>query len=341
MTIAYTSTATIALILVVLHYIFVYHPDAAYAAAREGIKHEHPSKINPIDEYLLYWRMGAERETRGIEGWGEKGMRVRNALTYVRSLSSFPCQTNPGQAMLTMSDFQLITGLSILISGFTQLDTGISAYHWQRLVQLAWFSSITHLCTLTALRNYFRRHSIGYFWRLPGMIILVLMLIVALVPTGQYTWEAIIYENAIQQDIKLRPQPTDLAICYFHSHENTCPSGWFQRECDLAFEASLQRMALSAVFLAVGMCNRLWHLIRLPAQLFNSARSFCSHMSTKALSCMHDWAAAWPLWLSLPFAALLYYPSLAVFLTIRLVADMVTSRAFEVIRDVCAHSKYC
>lgn len=56
--------------------------------------------------------------------------------------------------MLTMSDFQLITGLAILISGFTQLQTGISAYHWQRLVQLAWFSSVTHLCCLTALRDY-------------------------------------------------------------------------------------------------------------------------------------------------------------------------------------------
>ncbi|KAF3003422.1 hypothetical protein E8E13_001084 [Curvularia kusanoi] len=118
-TIAYTSTAAIALILVILNYIFVYHPDAVSAAEQGGLKHQHPSKINPIDEYLLYWRLGTKREIRGIERWGEKGLRVKNALTY---------------AMLTMSDFQLITGMSILISGFTQLDTGISAYHWQRLV---------------------------------------------------------------------------------------------------------------------------------------------------------------------------------------------------------------
>ena len=82
-TIAYTSTAAIALLLVIANYIFVYHPDAATAAERDGLKHEHPSKINPIDEYILYWRLGPKRELRGIERWGEKGLRVKNALTYV------------------------------------------------------------------------------------------------------------------------------------------------------------------------------------------------------------------------------------------------------------------
>lgn len=68
-----------------MNYIFVYHPDATSAAEREGLNHNLPSKINPIDEYLLYWRLGDKREMRGIERWGEKGLRVKNALTYVRS----------------------------------------------------------------------------------------------------------------------------------------------------------------------------------------------------------------------------------------------------------------
>ncbi|KAF3033304.1 hypothetical protein E8E12_000501 [Didymella heteroderae] len=257
-TVAYSTTATIALLLVVANYIFVYHPDASSAAEREGIKHDHPSKINPIDEYILHWRLGKKREVRGIERWGERGLRVRNALTH---------------AMLTMSDFQLITGLSILISGFTQLDTGISAYHWQRLVQLAWFSSITHLCCLTALRNYFRRNTLGYSWRLPGMIILIVMLVIALIPTGHYTWESQTIRYGSRQHDVIRPRATDHAICYFNHHEGKCTMDeWYEVTCEQVFQASQQRMILSAVFLAVGMCNRLWHLCRLPSQLYISAR---------------------------------------------------------------------
>lgn len=234
--------------------------------------------------------------------------------------------------MLTMSDFQLVTGLSILISGFTQLDTGISAYHWQRLVQLAWFSSITHLCCLTALRNYFKRNTLGYFWRLPGMVILVIMLIVALIPTGHYAWESatVIYGQREGGD-SLRPKPTDHAICYFNHHEGACTfDAWYTKTCEQVLEASQQRMILSALFLGVGMCNRLWHLFRLPARILNSARTYCSSLASLVLSRMHTWTTTWPFWYSNLFAMLVYHPALTVLLTVRLLADMITSRAFEV-----------
>ena len=265
-------------------------------------------------------------------------LRMR-LLMYDVVLVESQARANYRQAMLTMSDFQLITGLSILISGFTQLDTGISAYHWQRLVQLAWFSSITHLCTLTALRSYFRHHIIGYFWRLPGMIILILMLIVALIPTGHYTWGASIMRYAMgQEGMTVRPQATDSATCYFNSHVGICPDytgSWMQGECDHTFEAAQQRMILSAVFLGVGMCNRLWHLFRLPSRVFNSTRSFCSNCSMTVLSQMYVWTREWPMYLAFPFTLFVYYMALTIFLTIRLLADMLTSRAFEVRSPVC------
>ena len=233
--------------------------------------------------------------------------------------------------MLTMSDFQLVTGLSILISGFTQMNTGISAYHWQRLVQLAWFSSITHLCCLTALRNYFRRNTLGYFWRLPGMIILIIMLIVALIPTSHYTWESPTLIYGEKKGDNIRPKPTDPAICYFNHHTGTCTAdAWYTYTCAQVFEASQQRMILSALFLGVGMCNRLWHLFRLPTRVYNSTRTLCSSWSTQMLSRMHRSTTTWSLWYSSPFSFFIYHPALAVFLTIRLLADMITSRAFEV-----------
>lgn len=55
--------------------------------------------------------------------------------------------------ILAFSDQQVLTGISILASGFSQLCLGISAYHWQTVVNLAWLSSMTHLITLTSLKR--------------------------------------------------------------------------------------------------------------------------------------------------------------------------------------------
>ena len=59
-------------------------------------------------------------------------------------------------SVLMFSDMQVITGMAILLCGYTQLRNGLSSYHWEIIVSLAWFSSLTHLATLTSLRDYFR-----------------------------------------------------------------------------------------------------------------------------------------------------------------------------------------
>ena len=38
--------------------------------------------MNPVGEYLLYWRLGPNEEARGIERWDEQGVRIRNAVTH-------------------------------------------------------------------------------------------------------------------------------------------------------------------------------------------------------------------------------------------------------------------
>jgi hypothetical protein len=87
-----------------------------------------------------------------------------------------------------MCDIQIVTGLGILVSGFTNLRCGISAYHFQIIVHLAWFSSLTHLCALTALRRHFHRHQVEKSVRLLLMIVLAIMLIAALAPTAFFNW---------------------------------------------------------------------------------------------------------------------------------------------------------
>lgn len=136
--------------------------------------------------------------------------------------------------MLVARDFQLVTGLSIMISGYTQLKCGLSQYHWQKIGQLAWFSSITHLCCLTFIFPHLAHKTLSQ-WRVPGMVILVAMLIVALIPTRRYTW-------TFSSDIHLE-QLAKPAICTFFLSS---------QEGAISYEekASFQRMIFSISILA-------------------------------------------------------------------------------------------
>ena len=86
------------------------------------------------------------------------------------------------------SDQQIVTGIAILVSGYATLHDSISAYHWQIMVSLAWFSSITHLTTLTVLRDYLQKRTFLRVTRVFCMFAIVLMLIYALLPTGVPSW---------------------------------------------------------------------------------------------------------------------------------------------------------
>lgn len=67
--------------------------------------------------------------------------------------------------IVLLGDTQIITSVAILLSGYTQLPCGMSTYHWVMVVDLAWFSAITHLAALTSLRHYFRRRPATALWR--------------------------------------------------------------------------------------------------------------------------------------------------------------------------------
>ena len=87
-------------------------------------------------------------------------------------------------AVLTFSDQQVITGIAMLISGYSQLRSGLAVYYWQLTVDLAWFSSITHLTTLTCLRYYFQERQGLKILRLICMAVTAGMLSCAVISTG-------------------------------------------------------------------------------------------------------------------------------------------------------------
>ena len=87
-------------------------------------------------------------------------------------------------AVLAFSDQQVVTGIAILVSAYVQISRGLQVYHWQVAVDLALFSSITHLTTLTCLRGYFRKRKSLRIIRLVFMGTIGIMLSVALGTTG-------------------------------------------------------------------------------------------------------------------------------------------------------------
>lgn len=92
-------------------------------------------------------------------------------------------------AILVLSDQQIVTGVAIMAAGFVGLRSGeTNVYHYQIVLYLAWLASSVHLSALTFLRPFLESHPAVRAWRLVGMVVLFLMLIVGLVPTVSYDW---------------------------------------------------------------------------------------------------------------------------------------------------------
>jgi hypothetical protein len=94
-----------------------------------------------------------------------------------------------------LSDQQMVTGIAVLAGGYSQLRCGLSSYHWQTVIFLAWFSSFTHLTTLTVLRGYLQENSAVRIWRIVFMLIIAILLGIALLPTGSGYWFDVLNDN--------------------------------------------------------------------------------------------------------------------------------------------------
>ncbi|KAH7131005.1 hypothetical protein EDB81DRAFT_859648 [Dactylonectria macrodidyma] len=98
-------------------------------------------------------------------------------------------------------------------SEFT-LRNDLSAYHFQLIVRVAWFSNLTHLAGLTVLRNYLHSRPVEKRIRLSLMVVLSIMLLFALVPTLSFNWS----QGSESSDEIITP-PGSKAICYFNIRE--------------------------------------------------------------------------------------------------------------------------
>jgi hypothetical protein len=209
-----------------------------------------------------------------------------------------------------MSDIQILTGLSILISGYLQLPRGLSCYHWQVIVYLAWFSSLTHLSCLTFLRSHLYNRPRQRAKRLIAMLIILVMLMFALIPTGSYLsgWRWMFNSN---------PAPSDYAICYL------IPKRPFQVN-------AFGPMVISMVLLWLGFMTRAIRLHKsLSVYGVQRIREFLSKKARKLLRKLHVKCGAQ----SSPGTVartLVYRPLLAAFLVLRVMLDFWSSMLVEV-----------
>lgn len=143
---------------------------AYYTIDPEVSSQHHESHVNPVDGMYLE-KLGA-------------------FLAWIGHISEKKWSEPLRKAVLAFSDQQSVTGIAILVSGYSQLAScqPMTVYNWQITVDLAWFSSITHLTTLTCLRNYFQKRRALRIWRLSCMTINAVILAIALGSTG---WESV------------------------------------------------------------------------------------------------------------------------------------------------------
>lgn len=214
-----------------------------------------------------------------------------------------------------MNDVQIFTGTSILVSGYGNLKCGLSCYHWKVMVYLAWFSTLTHLSCLTFLRARLYMKKGERTWRVIGMALVLIMLLVAMIPTGRYSWTG----YAVPA-----PQPKDYAICYFDF------SPWDSNPGD---DISVYiTMVLSVLVLALGFVTRVVKLYKvLSVTVVKSTRMKISGRLRRGLLWVYKGLGldSNPRRRSLR-RTLIYRPLLSAFLVLRVLVDMWASMVVEV-----------
>ncbi|KAJ5804947.1 hypothetical protein N7474_010834, partial [Penicillium riverlandense] len=296
--IGFISTAGLVTVIIALHYLLAYRP--ALHPFRQDKGEDDPSvdfRPNEVDMMIL---KAVRRTSKSLDGVSQSDPRHWSRL-----------ESSLTKCVLSMSDLQIATGIAILVSGYAQLPCGLSCYHWQIMGRLAWFSSLTHLSCLTMLRNYLCNRSAQRQWRLLSMLALLILLVVAMVPTGSYEWSV---SNNTYQSF---PHPSDYAICHF---------------------SQLPRVGTAAtVSMSIFvLLSTLGFLIRV-VKLHNTLSTFLVGRPREIVS-KHARNVLWKFYKQpnaqrLPqriAGNMVYFPALAFFLAMRVLLDHWASMYFEV-----------
>jgi hypothetical protein len=331
-------TAGLVVAIITIYYFVGYEPELdPFQSDHDDQSRPTGFRPNPIDELLLRYRRQwkAKKKPPLLHPSGLE--RVLLKVTAHHDISTTTCLYN--QCVLNMSDLQIVTGLAILVSGFTQLPCGISVYHWQVLVYLAWFSNLTHLSCLTFLRKYLHEHPGQRRWRLAAMGILVILLIIALIPTGNFASTkglAVIIQRLGAPELfnpigdpatkeqkeaasKLLAEPSGYAIC---SYKYNIPPKDDNPE--------YMSMIVSVLFVGLGYVSRIVKLHpKTYTRVFAKSREYVKDRSRAFVRLVSRKFPVGGYWANVR-RKLFYRPVLFGFLIIKVSLDVWSSMAFEV-----------
>ncbi|KAI0149420.1 hypothetical protein BJ166DRAFT_63179 [Pestalotiopsis sp. NC0098] len=167
------------------------------------------------------------------------------------------------ESVLHLCDLQILSGLAILVAGYLSLSCGLASYHWQMIAYLAWFSCLTHQGGLTVLREDLVQHSVRRTVRLVLMSALFLLLLVALVPTGRFAWNAtplvqLLHSDRGDEEARWSTGGiSSNALCYFPGANGEAAATSGDHET-----VASHLMMFSVLLLSHGFLNRTLKLFR-------------------------------------------------------------------------------
>ncbi|KAI0138685.1 hypothetical protein F4776DRAFT_65022 [Hypoxylon sp. NC0597] len=218
--IGFIFPAYILLFIVVIYFIFIYDPTLnPYRGRGKRDRREISLKPNLFDQLVLRL-IRANFISAIINNFFQAILRV--SFRARRKLPSRSFSETWDDAfnkyVSGMADTQVITGLAILLGGYVARFT-LSALHWKMIVYLAWFSCSTHLSTLVFLRNYLINKPFEKFCRLFSTFALLLCLTIAMIPTGHFYWDELVYLETEPTDSivnAIDAPPSGNVTCYFN-----------------------------------------------------------------------------------------------------------------------------
>jgi hypothetical protein len=170
------------------------------------------------------------------------------------------------------ADIQIVTGIAILIGGLSTLSCGISAYHWQLVVDLAWFSSVTHLAALTFLRRYLHNKPVEKWCRVAFMLVMLVLLCGAMGPTAKFAW--LPGPDVKSEGIQASPaSPASHAICFYRTNITMESEG-------------AQSLAINILLLVYGYVIRI---AKLSPKFSNTLRKYGLKFKRKSVERLETW----------------------------------------------------
>lgn len=328
MTVNYIVTAGLSILVITIYYLTVYEPsdDPFDKAEKETIL----SRCNPVDNLILGGvRSVARWLLKNLVGSDRVAHRLIVRIEKILIKVCFPCMgllASYGQTLrvslhrlvltltlekciLVMSDLQTVTGFAILVSGYTQLECGLSSLEWRAILDLAWFSYITQLSCLTVLQDHLYTHTFERFWRLLATGALATLLAVGLLLTGNPMWNI--------------PGDSRPAICKLGCYED------YDYAVDISLSA-FRTSIISAVFVMVAFISRVVRLHKfLKVRTLGQAIYWLDFQGRQLLWVLFKWFCTGESIYSLK-RSLIYRPLFGIFVTLRLLFVSWASFAVEV-----------